>query len=117
MLKFLRRSDEETRAKTESAVNRSRRGLFGRIRDVFQRSHLDDSIWEELEELLISGDVGVETTLDLVEALRSRARTESMQEPAQVFAALKEELVALLNSKSESSKWTAIRQLRISPPT
>ena len=63
--------------------------MFGRIRDVFQRSRLDDSIWEELEELLISGDVGVETSLDLVEALRSRARTESLQEPAQVFAALK----------------------------
>ena len=103
MLKFLRRSDGETRAKTESAVNRSRHGLFGRIRDVFQRSRLDESIWEELEELLISGDVGVETSLDLVEDLRTRTRTESLQEPEQVFAALKEELVALLNSTNENS--------------
>ncbi len=104
MLKFLRRSDGETKAKTESAVTRSRRSLFGRIRDVFQRSQLDESVWEELEELLISGDVGVETSLDLVEDLRSRARTESLQEPAKVFAALKEELVALLNATKESSK-------------
>ena len=103
MLKFLRRSDGETRAKTESAVNRSRHGLFGRIRDVFQRSRLDESIWEELEELLISGDVGVETSLDLVEDLRTRTRTESLQEPEQVFAALKEELIALLNSTNENS--------------
>ena len=103
MLKFLRRSDGETRAKTESAVNRSRHGLFGRIRDVFQRSRLDESIWEELEELLISGDVGVETSLDLVEDLRTRTRTESLQEPEQIFAALKEELVALLNSTNENS--------------
>ena len=103
MLKFLRRSDGETRAKTESAVNRSRHGLFGRIRDVFQRSRLDESIWEELEELLISGDVGVETSLDLVEDLRTRTRTESLQEPEQVFAALKEELVALLNSTNKNS--------------
>ncbi len=103
MLKFLRRSDGETRAKTESAVNRSRHGLFGRIRDVFQRSRLDESIWEELEELLISGDVGVETSLDLVEDLRTRTRTESLQEPEQIFDALKEELVALLNSTNENS--------------
>ena len=103
MLKFLRRSDGETKAKTESAVNRSRRGLFGRIREVFQRSRLDESIWDELEELLISGDVGVETSLELVEGLRSRARTESLQEPAQVFDALKEELITLLNSTNDSS--------------
>lgn len=103
MLKFLRRGDKETRAKTESAVSRSRRGLFGRIRDVFHRSSLDESIWEELEELLISGDVGVETSLGIVENLRSRARTESLEVPAQVFAALKEELVALLNSTSKVS--------------
>ena len=103
MLKFLRRNNGETKAKTESAVKRSRRGLFGRIRDVFHRSSLDESIWEELEELLISGDVGVETSLSLVEDLRSRARTESLQEPAQVFAALKEELVDLLNSTSKVS--------------
>ncbi len=103
MLKFLRRKDSETRAKTESAVKRSRRGLFGRIRDVFQRSRLDDSLWEELEELLISGDVGVETSLDLVEDLRGRTRRDSLQEPEQVFAALKEELVALLNATSEGA--------------
>ena len=101
MLKFLRRKDGENRAKTESAVKRSRSGLFGRIRGVFQRSRLDESLWEELEELLISGDVGVETSLDLVADLRERTRTDSLQEPNQVFDALKEELVALLTSANQ----------------
>ncbi len=103
MLKFLRRKAGENKAKTESAVKRSRRGLFGRIREVFQRSRLDESIWEELEEMLISGDVGVETSLELVEDLRRRTRNESLQEPGQVFDALKEELVALLNSSNQGS--------------
>ncbi len=106
MLKFLRRKAGENKAKTETAVKRSRRGLFGRIREVFQRSRLDDSIWEELEELLISGDVGVETSLSLVEDLRGRTRRDSLQETEQVFTALKEELVALLNSTSKGSNDT-----------
>ncbi len=103
MLRFLRRGDGDHKAKTESAVNRSRRGLFGRIRGVFQRSRLDDSLWEELEEILISGDVGVETSLDLVADLKERTRRDSLQEPEQVFSALKEELVAVLTSVSNNS--------------
>ena len=103
MLRFLRRGDGDHKAKTESAVNRSRRGLFGRIRGVFQRSRLDDSLWEELEEILISGDVGVETSLDLVAGLKERTRRDSLQEPEQVFSALKEELVAVLTSVSNNS--------------
>ena len=103
MLRFLRRDDGDHKAKTESAVNRSRRGLFGRIRGVFQRSRLDDSLWEELEEILISGDVGVETSLDLVADLKERTRRDSLQEPEQVFSALKEELVAVLTSVSNNS--------------
>ena len=103
MLKFLRRRDGENRNKTESAVQRSRRGLFGRIRGVFQRSRLDESLWEELEELLITGDVGVETSIDLVSDLRERTRRESLQEPEQVFHALKEELVALFTSATQDA--------------
>ena len=103
MLRFLRRGDGDHKAKTESAVNRSRRGLFGRIRGVFQRSRLDDSLWEELEEILISGDVGVETSLDLVAGLKERTRRDSLQEPEQVFSALKEELVTVLTSVSNNS--------------
>ncbi len=103
MLRFLRKGDGDHKAKTESAVNRSRRGLFGRIRGVFQRSRLDDSLWEELEEILISGDVGVETSLDLVADLKERTRRDSLQEPEQVFSALKEELVAVLTSVSNNS--------------
>ena len=103
MLRFLRRGDGDHKAKTESAVNRSRRGLFGRIRGLLHRSRLDDSLWDELEEILISGDVGVETSLDLVADLKERTRRDSLQEPEQVFSALKEELVALLTSVSNNS--------------
>ena len=103
MLKFLRRGNGDHKARTESAVKRSRSIWFGKIGGIFQRSRLDESIWEELEEILIYGDVGVETSLDLVEGLRERTGKDSLQEPEQVFAVLKEELVGLLTSQETNS--------------
>ena len=96
MLKFLRRRNDDTRAKTQSAVKRTRASWFGRIRGIFQRSQMDEALWEELEEILISSDVGVDTTLELVEGLRERTQRDSLQEPEQVFEVLKKDLVALL---------------------
>ena len=104
MLKSLRRGNRDIQARTESAVKRSRKSWFGRIQGIFKRSQLDEGLWEELEELLISGDVGVDTTLDLVADLRERARRDSLQQPEEVFAALKEEIVALLTSSDSNSK-------------
>ena len=102
MLKFLRRGSGDHKARTESAVKRSRSSWFGKIGGIFQRSRIDESIWEELEEILISGDVGVETSLELVEGLRERTGRDSLQEPEQVFAVLKEELVGLLTSQESN---------------
>ena len=98
MLRFFKRGDEQTRAKTEAAVQRSRSSWFGRIRGLLQRSDLDEVFWEQLEEIFISGDIGVDTSLALIGELRERTRRESLREPEEVFSALKEELVSLLAS-------------------
>ena len=98
MLRFFKRGDEQTRVKTEGAVQRSRSTWFGRIRGLLQRSDLDEVFWEQLEEIFISSDVGVDTSLALIGELRERTRRESLREPEEVFSALKEELVSLLAS-------------------
>ena len=98
MLKFLRRSKEETRAKTQEAVQKSRRTWFGRIMGILKSSKLDEALWEQLEELLISSDVGVETSLALVADLKQRAQNESLTQPEEVFSILKEELVSIMSN-------------------
>ena len=95
MLKFFRQSKEETKAKTEEAVQKSRRTWFGRIMGILHSSSVDESLWEQLEEVLISADVGVETSLAMIEGLRRRAKEDSLQQPEDVFQALKEELVSI----------------------
>ena len=60
-------------------------------------SQVTAATWDELEELLIQADVGVETTLYLVERLRRRARDEAILRADALQAALQEELRALLH--------------------
>ena len=74
MLRFLRRSEREDRERTRSAVRRTGQRWFQRMTSVFQRSQIDDDMWDELEEILISADVGVPTTMKLLDDLRDEVR-------------------------------------------
>jgi fused signal recognition particle receptor len=87
----------DTGKKTEQGVIRSREGFFSRIAGLFNRTRIEESTWEELEELLISADVGTETTAKLLERLRKRTREEKLVEGSQVRTALKEEMTRLLD--------------------
>ncbi len=63
---------------------------------LFDRTSIDDDVWDELEELLISADVGVGTTAKLIGEVKQRAAGEKY-DGSQVSAALKEEMVRILS--------------------
>ena len=98
MLGIFKRNREKNKEKTQEGVQKSRATWFGRIMDVLRSRRLDDEVWEELEEILISADVGVDTSLSLIERLKTQAREERLTEPQQVFDALKRELAGKLAS-------------------
>lgn len=75
---------------------RTRNAVFSRIAALLGASEVTPQVWEELEELLIQADVGVETTLALMERLRRRARDEAILRADHLRDALNEELRALL---------------------
>jgi fused signal recognition particle receptor len=83
--------------KTEPGVKRSKETWFGKIANIFNRDTLGDEVWEELEELLVSADVGVETTNKLLGEVRQRVKTNKLSEVSQIRETLKEEMVNLLN--------------------
>jgi len=62
---------------------------------LFDRASFDDEVWDELEEVLISADVGVATTQKLVGRVRQRVADEKL-DSAQVSSVLKEEMVNIL---------------------
>ncbi|GIM95158.1 signal recognition particle-docking protein FtsY [Paractinoplanes toevensis] len=75
---------------------RSQSSLGRGLLSVLSRDHLDEDAWEEIEDSLISADVGVEATQVIVERLRERVRVLGTRTVAEVRAQLAEELTSAL---------------------
>ena len=93
----------EDDAKIEASLAKTRQGLFGRIGTLFQANEVTDETWDELEELLIQADLGINTALQVVERLRARVQKERLKRVEDVRAALKDELVKLLSDPEAST--------------
>jgi fused signal recognition particle receptor len=85
--------------KIKDSLTRTRQSFFGRVAGLFGAKEVAEELWEELEELLIQADVGVNTTIELVERLRERVGKERVRDARAVEGMLKEELVAILDGK------------------
>jgi fused signal recognition particle receptor len=92
------KGEEEDARKTEQALERTRKTWFSHLTSLFERSRIDDSLWEELEELLIGADAGVATAQKVLENVQQRVDKEGLKDPAEVRDALKDELVAILKT-------------------
>ncbi len=79
------------------SVRRTRDAVFGQVADLFDRREVDESLWEELEELLIRADVGVPTTEYIIEETRERVRRQRIKEGAEAREAFKEVLTEILD--------------------
>jgi fused signal recognition particle receptor len=87
------------RARLARSQNALGRGLL----TVLSRDHLEEDDWEEIEESLISADVGVEATQVIVERLKERVRVLGTRTVAEVREQLAEELVAALEPDLDRS--------------
>ncbi|GIF18598.1 fused signal recognition particle receptor [Actinoplanes tereljensis] len=82
---------------------RSQSSLGRGLLSVLSRDHLDEDAWEEIEDSLITADVGVEATQVLVARLRERVRVLGTRTVAEVRAQLAEELTAALEPDMDRS--------------
>ena len=82
--------------KLAQSLTKTRRGFFGQVMQLFGADDITEETWEDLETLLIQADVGVETTVSLVERLQERVGQERVRQSSQVRDILREELLALL---------------------
>jgi len=103
--------------KTEQGVRRSREGWFRKVVHLFDRAAVDEALWQELEELLISADVGVSTTTKLLERVRARLEKEKIEEGPQIRSALQEEMVSMLQVSNALREATQPISLSASVPT
>ncbi len=84
-------------------LSRSQTVLGRGLLAVLARDRLDDEAWEEIEENLITADVGVEPTREIVDRLRERTRVLGTRSAGELRALLKEELVGALDPKLDRS--------------
>ncbi len=88
-------------------LSRSQSVLGKSLLNVLSRDHLTEDDWEEIEDSLLSADVGVEATRVLVERLRERVRVLGTRSVGEVRAQLAEELTAALEPEMDRSLKTA----------
>lgn len=78
------------------SLRKTRNAVFGQIANILGTGDINEETWEDLEAVLIQGDVGVETTLALIERLRRRVADDGIFRAANLQEILREELYALL---------------------
>jgi len=80
-------------------LSKTRGSLVQNVRRVFtSRPSIDDEVFEELEQILIEADLGVDTTLGIINDMRRITREKRLTSSEELFAVLKEELVQTLES-------------------
>jgi len=89
--------------RTEKGVKRTREAWWGKVVHLFDRPTFGEELWDELEELLISADVGVNTTAKLTGRLKERVTKENIKDAALVRNALKEEIASMLMAGGEEA--------------
>ncbi|WP_328562901.1 signal recognition particle-docking protein FtsY [Streptomyces coelicoflavus] len=77
-------------------LSRSQNALGKGLLTLLSREHLDDDTWEEIEDTLLTADVGVQPTQELVERLRERVKVLGTRTPDELRGLLREELINLL---------------------
>src|SRR5262245_17278771 len=88
-------------ARLRAGLGKTRHSLTEGLATLFLgRKTLDDDLFEELETRLLLADVGVATTREILDALTRRVRRKELNDPQALYAALKEELLAVLRPVS-----------------
>jgi fused signal recognition particle receptor len=93
---------QRLRARLARSHNALGRGLLS----VLSRENLDDEAWEEVEEALLTADVGVRPTTEIVERLKIRTKVLGTRSPGELRALLAEELVNALQPELDRSLHT-----------
>jgi len=94
-------------SRIKSGLSKTRDSILTGVGQVFSAfSIVDEELFEELEEALIMADMGVETSLAILDRLRERVKSERVSEPDQVRAMLSEEIAAALTANNKPFEFT-----------
>lgn len=79
-------------------LSKTNAGLLGKLENLLLKKEIDSDLWDEFEELLISSDIGVATTMKLREKIETSLSGSSLEESREVRAELKDEILHILSN-------------------
>jgi fused signal recognition particle receptor len=92
---------KEKKEKLEQGLEKTKASLFSRIsKAVIGKSRVDDEVLDNLEEILVTSDVGVETTVRIIERIQKRAASDKYLGTDELNRILKEEIASLLQENT-----------------
>lgn len=110
-------AEEETAEEEAAPAEENRKGFFARLIEGLEKTRknifggidsvlggftkIDDDLFDELEESLIMADLGVDTTLKIIENLKQRVKKERAEDPALIKGMLEDEITAILEEGVE----------------
>jgi fused signal recognition particle receptor len=94
---------KEKKESLDQGLQKSKENFFGRLGKVLiGKSSVDDEVLDNLEEILISSDVGVDTTLKIVKRIQDRVARDKYVGTSELDSILKEEVGALLSEANNA---------------
>ncbi|WP_127585758.1 signal recognition particle-docking protein FtsY [Paenibacillus koleovorans] len=109
-MSFFKKLVDSIAGKTEAVTQKFKEGLsktrsafVERVEDlILRRKKIDEEFYEELEEILIGADVGINTVVKLIDELRAEVRKRKIEQAAELQPILSEKLVGLLKSEQNT---------------
>lgn len=92
----------------DQGLSKTKESVFGKIaRAIVGKTEIDDDVLDNLEEVLVTSDVGVETTLKIIERIQARAARDKYMNTKELNRLLKEEIAELLmeNNTADSGSF------------
>lgn len=93
--------NKEKKEDLDKGLEKTRTGILSRItKAIAGKTKVDDEFLDELENILVSSDVGIDTTIKIIDRIEKRAARDKYLGEEQLNAMLKEEIVALLTENN-----------------
>lgn len=94
---------KESKEKLDEGLEKSKKSFFEKLgRSIAGKSKVDDEVLDNLEEVLITSDVGVETTLKIIERIEERVARDKYVNTAELDEILREEIAGLLSENEDT---------------
>jgi fused signal recognition particle receptor len=104
---IFKKSSKEKKKSLDKGLEKTKENVFKKLsRAVVGKTKVDDEVLDNLEEVLITSDVGVNTTLKIIERIENRVAKDKYLSTDELNTILKEEIIGLLKEKEQKADFS-----------